>query len=74
MIGEAVAADEFIDIDPVFAQQAIRWMIAGTVFDISGASEDEAAVIADQLASFAIRAMLRNPEDLDRIRSDGVDE
>lgn len=68
LIREAVDAEEFIDIDPAFAQQAITWMIRGTI----AAPDDQASVqareTAERLASFAVRALLRDPDELDQIR------
>ena len=69
MIAQAVAAGEFIEIDPTFAQQAILWMITGTVTEVSGEPTDRAREIARQLASFALRALLKNPSQLEEIQT-----
>jgi len=69
MIAQAVAAGEFIDIDPTFAQQAILWMITGTVTEVSGQPADRAETIARQLAGFALRALLTNPSQLEEIQA-----
>ena len=69
MITQAVAAGEFIEIDPTFAQQAILWMITGTVTEVSGETDDRAREIAHQLASFALRALLKDPSQLKEIQA-----
>ena len=69
LIRAAIEVGEFVDVDPSFAQHAIVWMIGGTVAEADGLTPEEARVTADRLASFAVRAMLRNPGDLDQIRA-----
>ena len=69
MIAQAVTAGEFIEIDPTFAQQAILWMITGTVTEVSGEPDDRAREIAHQLASFALRALLKHPSQLEEIQA-----
>jgi AcrR family transcriptional regulator len=68
MIREAIAAGEFIDVDPVFAQKAIVWMIRGTIADAEEQTPSQARDTADHLASFAVRALLENPDELDQIK------
>ena len=68
LIREAVAAQEFIEIDPAFAQQAITWMIRGTIADADDQPSSQARETAEQLASFAVRALLQDPDELDQIR------
>ena len=69
LIREAIEVGEFVDVDPSFAQHAIVWMIGGTVAEADDLTPEEARETADRLASFAIRAMLRNPDELDGIRA-----
>ena len=69
MIGEAIAAGEFIDIDPAFAQQTILWMIQGTISEMTGEPEQRATEVAHQVASFAVRALLADPSRLDEVRA-----
>ena len=69
LIREAIEVGEFIDVDPSFAQHAIVWMIGGTVAEADELTAAEARETADRLASFAVRAMLRSPEELDSIRA-----
>jgi AcrR family transcriptional regulator len=69
MIRDAITTREFVEIDPTFAQQAILWMIQGTLSEVSGETPDRANDIADQLASFAMRALLADPTQLDDIRA-----
>lgn len=68
LIREAVAAGEFVDIDPAFAQQAIVWMIRGTIADSDDQSPVQAHKTAERLASFAVRALLKVPDELEHIR------
>ena len=68
MIREAIDAGEFIDVDPAFAQKAIVWMIRGTIADAEEQAPAQARDTADRLASFAVRALLKDPDELDQIR------
>ena len=68
MIREAIAGGEFIDVDPSFAQQAIIWMIGGTTAGAEQQTPEQARETANRLASFAIRALLRDPDELEHIR------
>jgi AcrR family transcriptional regulator len=70
LIREAISAGEFIDVDPVFAQKAIVWMIRGTITDAEEQTPSQARDTADHLASFAVRALLRDPDELDQIREE----
>lgn len=68
LIREAIVAGEFIEVDPSFAQQAIIWMIGGTTADADQLTPVQARETANRLASFAVRALLRDPDELERIR------
>lgn len=68
LIREAIEAGEFVDVDPAFAQKAIVWMIRGTIADAGEQTPTEARNTAERLASFAVRALLQDPNELQRIR------
>jgi len=68
LIREAIDAGEFVDVDPAFAQQAIVWMIRGTITDAGHQAPEQAQQTAERLASFAVRALLRDPDELDEIK------
>jgi AcrR family transcriptional regulator len=69
MITQAIAAGEFTPIDPTFAQKAIMWLVTGTLTEASDQSEERAQSIAHQLASFALRALLKDPSQLAEIQA-----
>ena len=68
LIREAIVAGEFIEVDPSFAQHAIIWMIGGTTAGAEQQTPEQARETANRLASFAVRALLRDPDDLEEIR------
>jgi AcrR family transcriptional regulator len=68
LIRAAIAEGEFIDVDPTFAQKAIVWLIRGTIADAGDEAPGQARDTAERLASFAVRALLRDPDQLDEIR------
>lgn len=68
MIQEAVDAGEFIKVDLDLAEKTIIWILRGDISDTVGQVRPDADVVADQLASFILRALLRDPDRLDEIR------
>lgn len=67
MIEDGIASGEFINIDADIARRAITWMILGNVADSAGQSIPNAEALAVELARFALRALLKDPEQLDAI-------
>ena len=66
IVQRGVAADEFIDIDVGFARQAIDGVVLETIRGGSGArSADE----PDLAATFVVRALLRLPSRLAKVRA-----
>jgi len=59
MIEDGIRSGEFVDVDRDLAQKVIVWILRGP----------EADETADELASFALRALLRDPSRLDEIRA-----
>jgi len=45
------------------------WILRGDIADCAGKGTPEADETADELASFALRALLRDPSRLDEIRA-----
>jgi AcrR family transcriptional regulator len=72
IIVEGVNSGEFIDIDPDLAQKVIVWILRGDIADSAGMGTPEAAKVADELASFALRGLLRDPTQLDAIRAEAA--
>ncbi len=69
MIEDGIASGEFIDIDPDVARRAITWMVVGNMADVAGHEVVDADRLARELARFAVRALLANPERLDEIEA-----
>lgn len=69
MIQEAVDSGEFIKVDVDLAEKVIVWILRGDISDTAGRVMPDADVVADQLASFVLRALLSNPGRLDEIRA-----
>jgi AcrR family transcriptional regulator len=70
MIQEAVDTGEFIKLDIDLAEKTIIWMLRGDISDTAGRVMPDADVVADQLASFILRALLSDPDRLDEIRAE----
>ncbi len=64
MIQDGVASGEFVDVDPEMAERALTWMILGNIANVAGRGVPNADQIARQLASFALRALLRDRDQL----------
>ena len=69
MIEQAIDSEEFVKVDADLAEKAIVWILRGDIADTAGQSMPDADVVADQLASFILRALLRDPQQLDEIRA-----
>lgn len=69
MIEEAIEAGEFVKVDSELAEKAMVWILRGDIADTAGRTVPDADVVADQLASFILRALLAEPEQLEAIRN-----
>lgn len=69
MIEDGIRSGEFVDVDRDIAQKIIVWILRGDIADCAGKGTPEADETADELASFALRALLRDPSRLDEIRA-----
>jgi len=70
LIAEAIDSGEFVKVDPEVAERAIVWILRGDINDTAGQAIPDADVVADQLASFILRALLSDPSRLDEIRAE----
>ncbi len=69
MIEQAIDSGEFVKVDPDLAEKAIVWILRGDIADTAGRVMPDADVVGDQLASFVLRALLKNPAGLNEIRA-----
>ncbi len=71
MIEQAIDSGEFVSVDADLAEKAVVWILRGDIADTAGRPVPDADVIADQLASFILRALLRDASQLEEIRAAG---
>jgi AcrR family transcriptional regulator len=69
IIDQAIEAGEFLDVDADLAEKAIVWVLQGDIVDTAGQELPDADEIADQLATFILRALLTDQDQLEAIRS-----
>ncbi len=69
IIEDGIRSGEFVDVDPDLVQKVIVWILRGDISDCAGKGTPGADETADELASFALRALLRDPSRLDEIRA-----
>ena len=69
LIEQAIDSGEFVKVDPDLAEKAIVWILRGDIADTAGRVMPDAEVVGDQLASFVLRALLKDPSMLDEIRA-----
>ena len=69
IIEDGIASGEFIDTDVDLAQKIIVWILRGDIADCRGIDGPEVDDMADKLASFTVRALLRDPSQLGAIRA-----
>ncbi len=69
IIDEAVESGEFLDVDADLAEKAIVWVLQGDIVETAGEPVPNADVIADQLATFILRALLKDQDQLGAIKA-----
>jgi AcrR family transcriptional regulator len=69
IIEDGIANGEFADIDVDLVQKIIVWILRGDIADCRGIEEPDVGDMADELASFTLRALLQDPAQLDAIRA-----
>jgi AcrR family transcriptional regulator len=69
IIEDGIASGEFTDVDTDLVQKIIVWILRGDIADCRGIEESSVGDMADELASFTLRALLRDPDQLDAIRA-----
>ena len=72
LIERGVAAGELTAIDPSFANRAIEWSIDGVVSDAQRVAPGRIDEFAEQVAGFALRALLVEPGRLDDVRREAL--
>ena len=69
IIEDGIASGEFTNIDIDLVSRVIVWILRGDIADCRGIEESDVGDMADDLASFTLRALLRDPSQLDAIRT-----
>jgi AcrR family transcriptional regulator len=67
MVRQGVERGEFVDVDPTFAQEMITAMNIVNIKRYSGRSPESVEDVARMSANFALRALLRDGEELNEI-------
>ena len=70
LIEQAIGTGEFLEVDPDLAEKAIVWILRGDIAETAGQTVPEADLIAEQLATFILRALLRDQDQLAAIKAD----
>jgi AcrR family transcriptional regulator len=69
IIEEGIRTGEFVADDVSLAHKMIIWILRGDIVDSAGQALADAERIAQQLASFILRALLADPDQLGDIRT-----
>ena len=72
LIAEGATSGELIEIDPDFASRGVDWLIEGVLTDARRRDDLDPSEFADQVASFALRALLAAGARRDKLRDDGL--
>jgi Tetracyclin repressor-like, C-terminal domain len=67
MVRQGVERGEFVDVDPTFAQEMITAMNIVNIKRYSGRSPESVEAVARMSADFALRALLRDGDELNEI-------
>lgn len=69
LVREGLAAHEFREIDPEFAQQVIHAMTVETIFQVAGHRDDDLSTRPREIADFVLLGLLRDPAALAGVRT-----
>ncbi len=70
IIEQAIESGEFLEVDADLAEKAIVWIMQGDIAETAGQAVPEADQIAQQLATFILRALLKDQDQLAAIKAD----
>lgn len=70
IIEQAIESGEFLEVDADLAEKAIVWIMQGDIAETAGQAVPEADQIAEQLATFILRALLKDQDQLAAIKAD----
>lgn len=68
IVRDGIAAGEFVPMDPALVREAIAGILLRTLMTYSGGRPQPPAGLADEVASFVLRAVLADPSGLAEIR------
>ncbi len=68
MIGEGITSGEFVSMPVDVAHHAVTGLILGVIKGFSGTPAENAEEIAESVACFVLRGLLREPDEVDVIR------
>ena len=69
MIEQAIESGEFVEVDADLAEKAIVWVLQGDIAETAGQELPDADEIAEQLATFMLRALLKDQDQLVEIKA-----
>ncbi len=72
IIANGIDAGELVTIDADLASRVIDWVIEGVLIDATRNSDVSAPVFAELLASFVIRSLLADVDELAAVRSEAM--
>lgn len=69
IIEQAIESGEFLEVDADLAERAIVWILQGDIAETAGQELPDADLIAERLATFILRALLKDQDQLAEIRA-----
>ena len=72
LIAEGVASGELLSLDADFANSGVDWLIEGALVDAGRRRDLDPSEFADQIASFALRALLADNARRAQVRTEGL--
>jgi AcrR family transcriptional regulator len=72
LVRQGIESEEFVPLDPSFAERAISGLSLMTISPYHAESPAWAAQVADDVATFALRSLLAAVSELPRARREGV--
>ena len=68
IVRDGIENKDFIQFDPTFVRETVLGILGRTLAHYSGGQAAYDPTLADQVSSFVLRALLKDPEQLERLR------
>jgi hypothetical protein len=73
IVRDGIKNGEFIEFDPTFVRETVLGILGRTLAHYSGGQAKYDPILADQVSSFVLRAVLKDPSRLEELRQQAAE-